>query len=106
MIQEVWAFRTTRIAVRFAYEWHTIGHWFRSYGTENWEFASTEYRCDRVHHLPAHQIYYRQIHWPSAAPAIISASHLWAFSFLRPPLTIFAFMHLLYRSTVGPPHQA
>jgi integrase len=28
-----------RIAVRFAYEWHDdSGHWFRSYGNENWEF--------------------------------------------------------------------
>jgi len=27
--------------VRFAYEWHdTTGAWFRSYGNENWEFAS------------------------------------------------------------------
>jgi nuclear transport factor 2 (NTF2) superfamily protein len=25
--------------VRFAYEWHdNSGHWFRSYGNENWEF--------------------------------------------------------------------
>jgi nuclear transport factor 2 (NTF2) superfamily protein len=25
--------------VRFAYEWHDDGgHWFRSYGNENWEF--------------------------------------------------------------------
>ena len=29
----------SRIAVRFAYEWHDdSGHWFRSYGNENWEF--------------------------------------------------------------------
>ncbi len=28
-----------RVAVRFAYEWHDdSGHWFRSYGNENWEF--------------------------------------------------------------------
>jgi len=27
--------------VRFAYEWHDdSGHWFRSYGNENWEFDS------------------------------------------------------------------
>ena len=25
--------------MRFAYEWHDdSGHWFRSYGNENWEF--------------------------------------------------------------------
>lgn len=39
LIKEVWAFRDRRIAVRFAYEWHTpSGQWFRSYGNENWEF--------------------------------------------------------------------
>ena len=39
MIKELWAFRDDRIAVRFAYEWHDdSGHWFRSYGNENWEF--------------------------------------------------------------------
>ena len=39
LIKEVWAFRDNRIAVRFAYEWHDAeGHWFRSYGNENWEF--------------------------------------------------------------------
>ena len=40
LIKEVWACRGDRIAVRFAYEWHDdSGHWFRSYGNENWEFA-------------------------------------------------------------------
>jgi nuclear transport factor 2 (NTF2) superfamily protein len=39
LIKELWAFRDNRIAVRFAYEWHDDnGHWFRSYGNENWEF--------------------------------------------------------------------
>ena len=39
LIKEVWAFHDTRIAVRFAYEWHdAAGQWFRSYGNENWEF--------------------------------------------------------------------
>src|SRR4051812_4434822 len=38
LIKEVWAFRDNRIAVRFAYEWHDdSGHWYRSYGNENWE---------------------------------------------------------------------
>jgi len=41
LIKELWAFRANRIAVRFAYEWHDdSGHWFRSYGNENWEFDS------------------------------------------------------------------
>jgi uncharacterized protein len=40
LIKELWAFEANRIAVRFAYEWHDDGgHWFRSYGNENWEFA-------------------------------------------------------------------
>ena len=39
LIKELWAFTEKRIAVRFAYEWHDdSGHWFRSYGNENWEF--------------------------------------------------------------------
>jgi len=39
LAKEVWAFRENRVAVRFAYEWHDdSGHWFRSYGNENWEF--------------------------------------------------------------------
>ena len=39
LIKELWAFHEARIAVRFAYEWRDdSGHWFRSYGNENWEF--------------------------------------------------------------------
>ena len=39
LIKELWAFGDDRIAVRFAYEWHDHdGHWFRSYGNENWQF--------------------------------------------------------------------
>ncbi len=37
--KEYWAHSGNRIAVRFEYEWHDAeGHWFRSYGNENWEF--------------------------------------------------------------------
>lgn len=39
LIKELWAFRENRIAVRFAYECRDdSGHWYRSYGNENWEF--------------------------------------------------------------------
>ncbi len=39
LIKELWACSGSRIAVRFAYEWHdNSGSWFRSYGNENWEF--------------------------------------------------------------------
>jgi uncharacterized protein len=35
----LWGFRENRIAVSFEYEWHdATGQWFRSYGTELWEF--------------------------------------------------------------------
>lgn len=41
LIKELWAFGGNRIAVRFAYEWrNSDGQWFRSYGNENWEFAT------------------------------------------------------------------
>jgi nuclear transport factor 2 (NTF2) superfamily protein len=39
LMKELWAFHGSRIAVRFAYEWHDdSGDWFRSYGNETWEF--------------------------------------------------------------------
>jgi len=39
LIKDLWAFTDNRIAVRFAYEYHTAdGAWFRAYGNENWEF--------------------------------------------------------------------
>jgi nuclear transport factor 2 (NTF2) superfamily protein len=37
LIEELWAFREDRIAVRFACEWRDErGQWRRSYGNENW----------------------------------------------------------------------
>jgi uncharacterized protein len=39
LIKELWAFDGSRIAVRFAYEYHDdSGNWFRAYGNENWDF--------------------------------------------------------------------
>lgn len=39
LIKELWAFDGSRIAVRFAYEYHDdSGQWYRAYGNENWEF--------------------------------------------------------------------
>jgi uncharacterized protein len=67
LIKELWAFRENRIAVRFAYEWHDdSGHWFRSYGNENWEFD--QYGLMAVRHasindLPIH-IEDRKYVWP------------------------------------------
>lgn len=56
LIKELWAFTGDRIAVRFAYEWHDdSGHWFRSYGNENWEFNTAgvmQRRLASINDLP------------------------------------------------------
>lgn len=40
--KELWSFTDNRISVRFEYEWHDdSGHWYRSYGNEQWEFAES-----------------------------------------------------------------
>jgi len=49
LIKELWTFGENRIAVRFAYEWRDdSGHWFRSYGNENWEFDNHGYMQRRI----------------------------------------------------------
>ena len=49
LIKELWAWSDSRIAVRFAYEWHDdSGHWFRSYGNENWEFNDHGFMMRRI----------------------------------------------------------
>ena len=49
LIKELWACAGERIAVRFAYEWHDdSGHWFRSYGNENWEFDAHGFMRRRI----------------------------------------------------------
>lgn len=49
LIKEVWAWHENRIAVRFAYEWRDdSGHWFRSYGNENWEFDAEGLMAVRI----------------------------------------------------------
>jgi nuclear transport factor 2 (NTF2) superfamily protein len=67
LIKEVWAFRENRIAVRFAYEWHDdSGHWFRSYGNENWEFDAEglmAVRIASINDLPITEAE-RKYHWP------------------------------------------
>jgi uncharacterized protein len=56
LIKEVWTFGGSRIAVRFAYEWHDdSGQWFRSYGNENWEFDDAgvnQHRLASINDLP------------------------------------------------------
>ena len=67
LIKELWAFTDHRIAVRFAYEWHsTDGHWFRSYGNENWEFNEHGFmqrRFASINDLPI-KAEERKFHWP------------------------------------------
>jgi len=67
LIKELWAFTDSRIAVRFAYEWHDdSGHWYRSYGNENWEFAENglmQFRYASINDLPIDEAE-RKFHWP------------------------------------------
>lgn len=67
LIKELWAFVGDRIAVRFAYEWHDAsGHWFRSYGNENWEFDAAglmRRRFASINDLPI-AVSERKFHWP------------------------------------------
>ncbi|MEF3365320.1 nuclear transport factor 2 family protein [Methylocystis sp. 9N] len=67
LIKELWAFHDNRIAVRFAYEWHDdSGHWFRSYGNENWEFDENglmRLRIASINDAPIEEAD-RRYHWP------------------------------------------
>jgi len=67
LVKELWAFHENRIAVRFAYEWHDdSGHWFRSYGNENWEFAGNglmHRRIASINDAPIGEAD-RLFHWP------------------------------------------
>jgi uncharacterized protein len=67
LIKELWAFSGNQIAVRFAYEWHDdSGHWFRSYGNENWEFDASgvmQRRFASIDDLPINEAD-RKYHWP------------------------------------------
>ena len=67
LINEIWAFRENRIAVRFAYEWHDdSGNWFRSYGNENWEFDEhglMRLRIASINDVPIKGSE-RKYHWP------------------------------------------
>ena len=69
--KEIIAFLTRKwakeFAVRFAYEWHDdSGHWYRSYGNENWEFnddglMAVRHAC--INDLPILESD-RKYHWP------------------------------------------
>ena len=67
LIKELWACSGNRIAVRFAYEWHDdSGHWYRSYGNENWEFNEHGFMMRRlasINDLPIKESD-RKFRWP------------------------------------------
>ncbi len=67
LIKELWTYRDNRLAVRFAYEWRDdSGHWFRSYGNENWEFTDAglmRRRYASINDLPI-KPEERLFHWP------------------------------------------
>lgn len=67
LIKELWSWSDNRIAVRYAYEWRDdSGHWFRSYGNENWEFDSDglmRKRYASINDLPIDESE-RKFRWP------------------------------------------
>jgi nuclear transport factor 2 (NTF2) superfamily protein len=67
LIKELWTCESSRIAVRFAYEWHDDSRsWFRSYGNENWEFDERglmRRRIASINDLPIDESQ-RKFHWP------------------------------------------
>ena len=67
LIKELWAFDGSRIAVRFAYEWHdSSGNWYRSYGNENWDFDENglmHHRHACINDAPITEPE-RMFHWP------------------------------------------
>lgn len=67
LIKELWAFTENKIAVRFAYEWCDVtGHWYRSYGNENWQFNAEGLMAIRHASINDLQIIEseRKFHWP------------------------------------------
>lgn len=70
LIKDLWAYSGNRIAVRFAYEWRDVtGHWYRSYGNENWQFDADgrmEQRHASINDLPIKESE-RKFHWPEGS---------------------------------------
>ncbi len=71
LIKELWSFDGNRIAVRFAYESHDAGgHWYRSFGNENWEFDERglmRLRYESINDLPIAEAE-RRFHWDRSHP--------------------------------------
>jgi nuclear transport factor 2 (NTF2) superfamily protein len=71
LIKDLWAFTDNRIAVRFQYEWHDgQGHWFRSYGNEQWEFDAEGLMARREASINdvAIRESERRFHWTAPGP--------------------------------------
>ena len=67
LIKEVWTHAGSRIAVRFAYEYHDdSGHWLRAYGNENWQFDADGLMERRIASINEHPITEadRKFRWP------------------------------------------
>ncbi|WP_373681170.1 DUF1348 family protein [Bradyrhizobium sp. MOS002] len=67
LIAELWAFTESRIALRFANEYHDIdGKWYRSYGSEHWEVDSDGLIQRRIESFNDHSIQEadRVLRWP------------------------------------------
>ena len=48
LIEEIWAFRDDRIAMRFSYEWHDgKGSWSRSHGNEQFRVSDERAKHDQ-----------------------------------------------------------
>ncbi len=66
LIKELFAFTGSRIAVRYAYEFHDrTGQWYRAYGNENWEFDEAglmRRRHASINNLPI-PTSERKFHW-------------------------------------------
>lgn len=71
LIKELWAFTDDRIAVRFAYEWHSdAGQWFRAYGNENWQFDAhglMAWRHASINDVAIEESE-RKFHWDRSGP--------------------------------------
>ncbi|MEI9863907.1 MAG: nuclear transport factor 2 family protein [Limisphaerales bacterium] len=71
LIKELWAFEGSRIAVRFAYEWHDdSNNWFRAYGNENWDFDCAglmHHRHACINDLPIKESE-RKFRWDASKP--------------------------------------
>jgi nuclear transport factor 2 (NTF2) superfamily protein len=71
LAKSLWAFTEDRIAVRFQYEWHDAdGHWYRSYGNEQWEFDERGLMRRREASINDVEISEaeRRFHWPAPGP--------------------------------------